>query len=73
MFEQIVAASRWKQIVMFLGYDPDPASIPKEINIFIFSAIKLVLQYFLVHLESDETGRCRDKGNQGVVFQASSD
>ncbi|KAK8646862.1 hypothetical protein V6N13_120632 [Hibiscus sabdariffa] len=63
MFEQIVAASRGKQIVMFLDYDgtlspivedPDRAFMPKEMR----ATVKDVARYFPTAIV---TGRCRDK------------
>ncbi|XP_039053075.1 probable trehalose-phosphate phosphatase D isoform X2 [Hibiscus syriacus] len=63
MFEQIVAASRGKQIVMFLDYDgtlspivedPDRAFMPKEMR----ATVRDVARYFPTAIV---TGRCRDK------------
>ncbi|KAK8580321.1 hypothetical protein V6N13_143434 [Hibiscus sabdariffa] len=63
MFEQIVAASRGKQIVMFLDYDgtlspivedPDRAFMPREMR----AAVRDVARYFPTAIV---TGRCRDK------------
>lgn len=63
MFEQIVAASKGKQIVMFLDYDgtlapivedPDQAFMPKEMR----AAVRDLARYFPTAIV---TGRCRDK------------
>ncbi|PPD84547.1 hypothetical protein GOBAR_DD18516 [Gossypium barbadense] len=63
MFEQIVAASKGKQIVMFLDYDgtlspivedPDQAFMPKEMR----ATVRDVARYFPTAIV---TGRCRDK------------
>ncbi|XP_007018812.2 PREDICTED: probable trehalose-phosphate phosphatase D isoform X2 [Theobroma cacao] len=63
MFEQIVAASKGKQIVMFLDYDgtlspivedPDQAFMPREMR----AALRDVARYFPTAIV---TGRCRDK------------
>ncbi|XWS25267.1 hypothetical protein CRYUN_Cryun27aG0054600 [Craigia yunnanensis] len=63
MFEQIVAASIGKQIVMFLDYDgtlspivedPDQAFMPREMR----AAVRDVARYFPTAIV---TGRCRDK------------
>ncbi|KAG8493952.1 hypothetical protein CXB51_011256 [Gossypium anomalum] len=72
MFEQIVAASKGKQIVMFLDYDgtlspivedPDQAFMPKEVNSFLFpihvyhQPIKLLLIPFFVSNQMRATVR----------------
>ncbi|XP_022753052.1 probable trehalose-phosphate phosphatase D isoform X2 [Durio zibethinus] len=63
MFEQIVAVSKGKQIVMFLDYDgtlspivedPDQAFMPTEMR----AAVRDVARYFPTAIV---TGRCRDK------------
>ncbi|XVF64758.1 hypothetical protein PTKIN_Ptkin09bG0192500 [Pterospermum kingtungense] len=63
MFEQIVAASKGKQIVMFLDYDgtlspivedPDRAFMPREMR----AAVRDLARYFPTAIV---TGRCRDK------------
>lgn len=72
MFEQIVAASKGKQIVMFLDYDgtlspivedPDQAFMPEEVNFFLFpinvyhQPIKLLLIPFFVSNQMRATVR----------------
>ncbi|KAA3476681.1 putative trehalose-phosphate phosphatase D [Gossypium australe] len=63
MFEQIVTASKGKQIAMFLDYDgtlspivedPDRAFMPREMR----AAVRDVARYFPTAIL---TGRCRDK------------
>ncbi|XVF36737.1 hypothetical protein REPUB_Repub19eG0084000 [Reevesia pubescens] len=63
MFEQIVAASKGKQIVMFLDYDgtlspivedPDQAFMPREMR----ATVRDVARYFPTAIV---TGRCREK------------
>ncbi|KAB2023785.1 hypothetical protein ERO13_D06G037700v2 [Gossypium hirsutum] len=63
MFEQIVTASKGKQIAMFLDYDgtlspivedPDRAFMPREMR----AAVRDVSRYFPTAIL---TGRCRDK------------
>ncbi|KAJ6413592.1 hypothetical protein OIU84_006398 [Salix udensis] len=75
MFEQIIDASKGKQIVMFLDYDgtlspivddPDRAFMSKQMR----ATVRKLARFFPTAIVS---GRCRDKGSEGVVFQAGSE